>query len=138
MSRRETERPLVIIMQGGATRAAFGAGVLYEFAEHGVYPHTIASLSAGVPTAAYYVAGQHKEMREVCTKGIENLISITNLLLGKPVYDIRYLLDKVMRKQYPLSIDALTRSETRLVIPIFNCAQAVTQTFQRTRGRFST
>lgn len=121
MAEQYTGRPLVIIMQGGATRAAFGAGVLYEFARNNIYPHTISSLSAGIPTAAYYVAGQSEEMRAVYTGGIgKDLISLTNILLGKPVYDIHHLLHNVMRIQHPLSIDAIAESKTRLVIPLYN------------------
>lgn len=114
------ERPLVIIMQGGATRAAFGAGVLYELASNGVVPRLIASASAGTPTAAYFVASQHEEMRDAYTNGIGDLISITNLILGKPLYDINHLLNETMRKRYPLSVEKIAASPTELFIPLFN------------------
>lgn len=121
------EQPLVIIMQGGATRAAFGAGVLYELATKGIVPHIIASASAGTPTAAYFVASQHEEMRKAYTNGIGDLINVTNLIFGKPLYDIHHLLNEAMRKRYPLSVEKIASSSTELFIPLYNYREGRTE-----------
>src|SRR3989344_1544816 len=122
------ERPLVIIMQGGAMLAAFGAGVLYELAERGIFPRTIASASAGIPTAAYYAARQHEDMRAVWTKDLRgNFVNVFNLLFGKPIFNIQHVLHEVLRKRNPLSVESLARSETRLVIPLYNYQKGGTE-----------
>lgn len=108
--------------------AAFGAGVLYELAERGVFPHTIASASAGIPTAAYYAAHQCEDMRAVWTTGLRgNFINIFNLFFGKPIFDIHHVLREVLRKSNPLSVESLAGSDTRLVIPLYNYKEGKTE-----------
>lgn len=111
-----------IILQGGAMRGAFGAGVLYEFASRGFFVDTIAAASASVSTAAYYAARQHEEMRKIWLEEVGNkrLIRLGNLLSGKPIYDIEYLIEEVFKKKYPLDVQRLAESPTRFILPLYN------------------
>ncbi len=111
-----------ILMQGGAMRGAFGAGVLYELATRGIFLDTVAAASASVPTAAYYVAGQYEDMRTIWLQEVGNsrFIRYDNLLLGRPIYDIDYLIHDVFQKKYPLSVESLSTSRSRLVVPLYN------------------
>lgn len=115
-------RPTAIIMQGGAMRGAFGAGVLYEFAKRGCYVDTVAAASASVPSAFYYAARQPEEMRTIWTEKVGNnrFIRFDNLFLGKPIYDIDYLIENIFRDACPLSTSALANSPTRVVLPLYN------------------
>ncbi len=115
-------RPTAIIMQGGAMRAAFGSGFLYELGRQGVYVDMIAGASSSVPVSVYYAARQVEEIREVLMNEIANskFLRYDNLILGRPVYDIEYLIAEVLKKKYPLSLDALKNSPTRFAIPLYN------------------
>ena len=116
------KRPTAIIMQGGAMRGAFAAGVLYEFGSRGFYPDVIAAASSSVPTAAYYVAHQIEDMRAIWTKEVttDRFIRYDNMLLGKPIYDIDFLINTIFKKKRPLSLNAMRASRTRMVVPLYN------------------
>lgn len=111
-----------IIMQGGAMRAIFGTGVLHEFGERGFYPDTIAAASASVPPAAYYTARQWQWMRDVWINeiGTKRVLRYDHLFRGKPIYDIEHLIRNVFKKNYPIDIETLEASRTRLVFPLYN------------------
>ena len=54
---------LGLILEGGAMRAGFVADALTAFVDHNfVDVDTGAAVSAGVPTLAYFAAGQRQEM----------------------------------------------------------------------------
>lgn len=116
------KHPTAIIMQGGAMRGAFGAGVVYELGKRGVYVDTIAASSASVPTSVYYAARQFEEIRKVWTEsvGSSRFIRYDNLLFGKPIFDIEYLIGEILKKKYPLSLESLSGSKTKVVVPLYN------------------
>lgn len=103
-------------------RAAFGGGVLHEFAKRGFFADIMATASAGVPTAAYYVANDVEEMHKIWTDDLDTsrFIRYDHIFTGKPIFDTSYLLSDIMRKKRPLSIEALMKSKTQLVFPLYD------------------
>lgn len=116
-------------MQGGGMRGVFGAGVMYEFAKQGFFADIVAPVSASVPTAMYYASRQYEEMRRIWLEevGTSRFVHLGNLFLGKPIYDIDYLIDEIFRKKYLLAVDAVVESPTRLIVPLFNYHSGVTE-----------
>ena len=61
-------------------------------------------------------------MRAVGTKEVttSRFIRYDHMLLGKPIYDIDYLINDIFKERYPLSQGAIRASQTRMVIPLYN------------------
>lgn len=117
------ERKTAIILQGGALRAAFAAGVACTLLKRGVGTiDYVAGTSSSSLTAAYLAANQLEDIKSVWTRavGTPHFISLSNIFKGKPVFDIDYLIEGVFRARYPLNVEALSVSKTTWVIPLFD------------------
>lgn len=117
------EQKTAIILQGGALRAAFAAGVAYKLAKQGIgVVDYVAGTSASSLTAAYLAANQFEDIKSVWTKeiGTPHFISLPNIFKGKPVFNINHLIDEVFCARYPLDIKGLISSNTTWMIPLFD------------------
>ena len=118
----ETRRTTALIVEGGAMRGAWAAGVLaflYERHQH-TYDLVYAA-SSGACSAAYFVAGLWEPglmvWRELSCKAVRK----ANFLRRKPIIDLAYLVDHVFRERVPLSLDALRQAPTRFYIVLTDC-----------------
>ncbi|MFP4088064.1 MAG: patatin-like phospholipase family protein [Desulfobacteraceae bacterium] len=106
-----------LILEGGAMRAGFAAGVLMAMMEKKIARFDAAiAVSASVPTLAYFASGQRAEMeavwrdelntpRLVCYRNIPAASLI--LSTKRPILDIDYLVYTVFEKKYPLNLTAV-------------------------------
>lgn len=112
-----------IIIHGGAIKAAFAAGVVYALSQAGVETaDIILGTSSSVPTTAYFASKQFNFIKEIWKNeiGTKKFIRYKNLLTGKPIFDLDYLIHSVFRKKYPLNVRKIVSSESRFLIPLYN------------------
>jgi predicted patatin/cPLA2 family phospholipase len=115
-------RTTALIVEGGAMRGAWAAGVLAFLHERGRRQYDLVyAASSGACSAAYFVAGMFEPglniWRELACKAVRKI----NLLRHQPVIDLAYLVDHVFRKHVPLSIEALQKAPTRFYIVLTDC-----------------
>jgi len=117
-----TRRQTALIVEGGAMRGAWAAGVLAFLHERGEHQYDLVyAASSGACSAAYFVAGMWEPgltiWREYACKAVRK----TNFLRRKPIIDLAYLVDYVFKERIPLSVEALQKSPTRFYIVLTDC-----------------
>lgn len=101
-----------LVVEGGASRAAYATGVLDALQAAGLRPDAIYGTSAGAALAAWYAAGQaHLGARTWDRAGDRSLLSFRRLLWRtKPVVDFRKLYGDVYPTHFGMDVAALRRA----------------------------
>jgi len=117
------QRKTALIVEGGAMRGAWAAGVLAYLHERGRRQFDLVyATSSGACSAAYFVADMWEPGLAIWRDLACNVVRKSNLLRRKPMIDLAYLVDHVMRKHVPLSVEALQKAPTRFYIVLTDCA----------------
>lgn len=122
--RVETVRPSsnALIVEGGAMRGAWAAGVLAFLHERGWRQFDLVyAASSGACSAAYFVAGMWEPGLNIWRNFAAHAVRKSNVLRSKPMIDLAYLVDHVFRKHVPLSVEALQKAPTRFFIVLTDC-----------------
>lgn len=107
-----------IVVEGGAMRGIFAAGVLDVFLERGWNPFDLAiGASAGACNLASHLAGQHERNKRCYLTQMRRdaFADGRRFLRGGHWLDVDYLWDAFARED-PLDAAAAARSRTRLVV----------------------
>lgn len=106
-------------------RASYLCGVLCTLAVHGIRAEhfdLVVSVSAGAVSAAYFLAGQaglgYAVWRRLTHRRF--IRRLTNLLIGKPIFDLAYL-QEVCTRIAPLDIAHIVASSTEFRIVVTDC-----------------
>ena len=111
-----------LIVEGGAMRGAWAAGVLGFLHERGRRQYDLVyAASSGALSAAFFVAGMWEPGMAVWHELACKVVRKTNFLRRKPIIDLAYLVDHVFRKHVPLSVEALQKAPTRFFIVLTDC-----------------
>jgi predicted patatin/cPLA2 family phospholipase len=118
----ESQRKTALIVEGGAMRGAWAAGVLAFLHETGRRQYDLVyAASSGACSAAYFVAGLWEPGLTIWREMASKVVRKTNFLHRKPVIDLAYLVDHVIRKHVPLSVEELQKTPTRFFIVLTDC-----------------
>jgi len=112
-----------IVLEGGAFRSIFSAGILDYFQDQDFYIPNIVTLSAGAYMALNYVS---KQKGRVVRTNIETLRKTRYLGLGTyfrtgNLFDMNFLFDKLPNELEPFDYDTFFSSDLRLVMHVTNC-----------------
>jgi predicted patatin/cPLA2 family phospholipase len=119
----EVNRKTALIVEGGAMRGAWAAGVLGYLQERGQRQYDLVyAASSGACSAAYFVANMWEPGLAIWREIACSVIRRSNLLRRKPIIDLAYLVDHIMRKRVPLSVAALQKAPTQFFIVLTDCA----------------
>jgi len=103
-------------------RGAWAAGVLAFLHETGQRQYDLVyAASSGACSAAYFVAGLWEPGLTIWREMASKVVRRTNFLHRKPIIDLAYLVDHVIRKHVPLSVEALQKAPTRFFIVLTDC-----------------
>lgn len=111
MKTKGTEKTALII-QGGALRSVFTAGVLDAFLVSGYNPFDIyISVSSGAMCLAYYLSGQYKMVHRMMIELSKdsNFMSASQVFSEQGYMNLEYL-EEYSQKNYPLDIDAALKT----------------------------
>ena len=115
-------RKTALIVEGGAMRGAWAAGVLAFLHERGRRQFDLVyAASSGACSAAYFVADMWEPGLAIWRELACNVVRKTNFLRHKPIIDLAYLVDHVIRKRVPLSVEALQKAPTTFFIVLTDC-----------------
>ena len=111
-----------LIVEGGAMRGAWAAGVLaYLHERGGCHYDLVYAASSGACSAAYFVAGLWEPALAIWRGHACKAVRKANLLRRKPIIDLAYLVDHIFRSHVPLSVEALRQSASRFFIVLTDC-----------------
>jgi predicted patatin/cPLA2 family phospholipase len=111
-----------LIVEGGAMRGAWAAGVLAYLQECGRRQYDLVyAASSGACSAAYFVADMWGPGLAIWRELACNVVRKSNFLRRKPIIDLAYLVDYVIRKRMPLSVELLQKMPTRFFIVLTDC-----------------
>jgi predicted patatin/cPLA2 family phospholipase len=111
-----------LIVEGGAMRGAWAAGALAYLQEHGRRQYDLVyAASSGACSAAYFVVGTWEPALSIWRELACNVVHKSNVLRRKPIVDLAYLVDDVMCKRFPLSVEKLQKAPTRFFIVLTDC-----------------
>lgn len=121
---------LTIICSDGGLRAGFIAGALSElikkFPKEIAEAETIAATSASVGCVFYFLSHhEHHPARALWTKALAapefSPGKWWNAVFGgKPLYDIDYMVDHIIRCCYPLNVDNIKNTHYSIYFPVLN------------------
>ena len=121
-ARTEDRRTTALIVEGGAMRGAWSAGVLAFLHERGRRQFDLVyAASSGACSAAYFVADMWEPGMTIWRTLACNVVRKTNFFRSKPIIDLAYLVDHVMQRHIPLSVEALQKAPTRFFIVLTDC-----------------
>jgi len=103
-------------------RGAWAAGVLAYLQECGRRQYDLVyAASSGACSAAYFVAGMWEPGLAIWRELACNVVRKSNFLRRKPIIDLAYLVDYIIRKRVPLSVEVLQKMTTRFFIVLTDC-----------------
>ena len=112
-------RKTALIVEGGAMRGAWAAGVLSFLHERGQRQFDLVyAASSGACSAAYFVTGMFEPGLTIWRDFVcgRKLVCKTNFLRFKPLIDLAYLVDHCFKERVPLCLKALRNASTRFYI----------------------
>src|SRR5687767_15901602 len=101
------KRKTALIVEGGAMRGAWAAGVLACLHDRGQRQFDLVyAASSGACSAAYFVAGMLDTSLEIWREHVcgRKLVCKTNFLRFKPIIDLAYLIDHIFNERVTLSV----------------------------------
>lgn len=112
-----------IMIEGGAMRSVFAAGVLDFFMEKGIEIPNVLAVSAGAYAGMNYVSGQKGRAVDAVIKPLEKekYMGPKTFLKKGTFFDMDYLFDVVPKKLSPFDFETLKNSAKRFVINTTNC-----------------
>ena len=117
MSGRMSDRAAIVV-EGGAMRGIFSAGVLDAFLEAAFHPFDLAiGVSAGACNLASHLAGQHGRNKRsyIDLMSRREFIDVRRAARGRSVVDLDWLWDTLAVKE-PLDVAAIARQKTEFVV----------------------
>lgn len=112
-----------IMIEGGAMRSVFAAGVLDFFMERGIEIPNVLAVSAGAYAGMNYISGQMGRAVDAVIKPLEKekYMGFKTFLKKGTFFDMDYLFDEVPKKQAPFDFEAFKNSAKRLIINTTDC-----------------
>lgn len=114
---------IALVLEGGALRGIFSAGVLDAFMEEGIVFPYIVSVSAGSCNALGYITGQSGRTKEcMLSSGDDTFYGSSEFLKTRKIINFDKLFDEFPYKQFPFDFDTYFNSGIRHEIVATRCA----------------
>lgn len=112
-----------IILEGGAMRSVFAAGVLDFFMEKKVEISNVLAVSAGAYAGMNYVSGQKGRVIDAVIKPLEKekYMGVTTFFRKGTFFDMDYLFDVVPKSQAPFDFETFQNSDIRFLMNTTDC-----------------
>ena len=111
-----------LILEGGATRGVFTAGVLDYLIEQELYLPYVVGVSAGACNAADYVSRQIGRTRDCMIPDKEhNYLNLKHTLKTHSLFDMDLVFDRYPNEIYPFDYETYFHSPLRCELTVTNC-----------------
>lgn len=112
-----------LILEGGAMRATYTAGVLDALLKENFFPDKIYAVSAGSCHACSFLSHQFERNLQIITKYARDsrYISFRNLLFHGGVFGFKFIFDDLPNRLIPFDYDTCEKYVDRLTMVATNC-----------------
>ena len=112
-----------IILEGGAMRSMFSAGILDFFMDSGIEIPNVLAISAGAYAGMNYVSGQKGRVIDAVIKPLEQekYLGLGTFLKKGTFFDMNLLFDEIPKNRVPFDFESFSASSKRLVTSTVNC-----------------
>ena len=112
-----------IILEGGAMRSMFSAGILDFFLDKGIEIPNVLAVSAGAYAGMNYVSGQRGRVVDAVIKPLqeEKYLGFGTFLRKGTVFDMDLLFDEIPKRRVPFDFDSFLKSQKRFITTTINC-----------------
>lgn len=124
-----------LVLEGGALRSLYTAGVLDVFLENDLRLPYIIGVSAGSLTALNYVSQQRGRTARINIDYVNDprYIGVRNFLHGKDLFNLDFLFNEIDQEVEPFDHEAFFSSNQRVVAVATNCETGEAEYFERAR-----
>ncbi len=114
--------PMGLVLEGGGMRGIYTAGVLDEFLLHGIKPHGIVGVSAGILHAISFVSCQYGRDAKYYAKyrSDKRFMSVESLIRTGNICETEFCYDELTDVLAPVDFD--TFEQRAREIPTYSCA----------------
>lgn len=112
-----------LILEGGAMRSMFSAGVLDSFLDNGIEVPNVMAVSAGAYAGMNYVSGQRGRAVDAVIRPLEKekYMGFKTFLKRGTFFDMDFLFDEIPKFLAPFDFQAFSESAKKFVISTANC-----------------
>ena len=112
-----------ILLEGGALRSVFTAGVLDYFMDQNFYVPNVVAVSAGAYAGMNYVAKQRGRTAEtnIDTLRKEKYLGLGTFFKTGELFDMELLFDKLPNGEQPFDYDTFMNSDQHFLMSTVNC-----------------
>lgn len=114
---------LGLVLEGGAMRGVFTAGVLDGLHDAKVFPHVCLGVSAGACAACSYLSRQRGRAYAVMTDYLDEkeYCSVQSLLRTGDLFGAEFLYHKIPEQLYPIDNETFLRQRSEFYAVVTNC-----------------
>lgn len=118
------ETSSVLVLEGGAMRSVFSAGIIDCLMEKGIQIPNVLAISAGAYAGMNYLSGQKGRMVEAVIKplGDYKYMGFGTYLKKGTFFDMDYFFQEIPKKRSPFHFKAFQESDSRFITSTLNCA----------------
>ena len=112
-----------LVLEGGAMRGVFTAGVLDVFLENGIAPDLCFGVSAGACLACSFLCKQKGRGFAVMTDylGNKDYCSVSSLIRTGDLFGAEFLYHTIPEQLYPIDNEAFLQGKTDFFVVVTNC-----------------
>lgn len=112
-----------ILLEGGALRSVFTAGVLDYFMDENFYVPNVVALSASAYAGMNYISKQRGRTAEINIESLktEKYLGLQTLLKTGELFDMDLLFDKYPNGEKPFDYDTFFHSDQHFMMSTVNC-----------------
>ncbi len=122
-----------LVLEGGALRSVYAAGVLDVFLENDIKFEYVVGVSAGALNAGNYISGQIGRSAKVNIDYVNDprYIGIKHLIREGSIFNFDFLFGEATKEWMPYDEDAFRNSRQRYIIGATNCATGEQDFFEK-------
>lgn len=127
-----------LVLEGGASRGVFTAGVLDYLLEKGINFEEVIGVSAGSLNALGYVAEQKGRTKDtmIHEKKVYSNINLRDFNKNKSILDMNLMFEDFPHEIFPLDFETIFNSDTNLHIGVSNCETGKVEYFKEREDRY--
>lgn len=112
-----------LILEGGANRGIFTAGVLDYLTEQGIFLSYVVGVSAGACNALDYVSRQEGRTKDCIMPHTKETMysSVKRVLKSRSLFDMDMIFEKYPNEIFPFDFDSYFQSEMDCEMVVTNC-----------------
>lgn len=122
-----------LVLEGGAMRSVYAAGVLDVFMENQIKFEYVLGVSAGALNAGNYISGQIGRSARVNIDYVKDprYIGMRHLVREGSIFNFDFLFGEPTKEWMPYDENAFVRSKQRYIIAATNCITGKQEFFER-------